>query len=79
MDLRKNVQFHTFLYGVRRNNIMKLSIIMPAYNAGKTISMAVNSVVEILSNDVELIIVDDGSTDDTAEICSIYQEKYQTI
>lgn len=58
---------------------MKLSIIMPAYNAGKTISMAVNSVAKILSNDVELIIVDDGSTDDTAEICSIYQEKYQTI
>lgn len=58
---------------------MKLSIIMPAYNAGTTISMAVNSVTEILGDDVELIIVDDGSIDDTAEICSIYQEKYQTI
>lgn len=58
---------------------MKLSVIMPAYNARKTIRMAVNSVIKILNNEVELIIVDDGSTDDTSEICSTYQEKYPTI
>ena len=57
----------------------KLSIIMPAYNAERTIRMAINSVTQILNNNVELIVVDDGSTDDTAVICSTYQEKYPSI
>lgn len=58
---------------------MKLSIIMPVYNAEKTIRMAINSVVGILNDSVELIIVDDGSTDTTSEICRAYKEKFLSI
>lgn len=42
---------------------MTISIITPVYNAGKVIGRAVQSIVPQLSDGVEWIIVDDGSTD----------------
>jgi teichuronic acid biosynthesis glycosyltransferase TuaG len=45
-----------------------VSIIMPAYNAERYISQAIQSVIEQTYTDWELIVVDDGSTDGTAEI-----------
>ncbi len=47
---------------------MKVSVIMPAYNAEKTISKSVESVLLQSYNDFELIIVNDGSTDGTEDI-----------
>lgn len=46
----------------------RISIIMPVYNAEKTIIRAVKSVINQTFKDYELIIINDGSTDDTAEI-----------
>ena len=43
----------------------KLSIILPTYNRGKFITTALSSIIEQTFSDWELIIVDDGSTDDT--------------
>ena len=45
-----------------------LSIIMPAYNEEKTVESVVLRVIEQVSCDFELIIVNDGSTDRTREI-----------
>ncbi len=48
------------------------SIIIPAYNSAKFIDCAINSVFEQSVNDWELIIVDDGSTDDTLSVLEKY-------
>ena len=44
----------------------KITLIMPAYNAAPYIERSVGSVLEQRHRDLELIVVDDGSTDDTA-------------
>ena len=44
------------------------SVIMPAYNSSQHISAAVESVLLQNEKDFELIIIDDGSSDDTYEI-----------
>jgi glycosyltransferase involved in cell wall biosynthesis len=43
------------------------SILMPAYNAGRTVGAAIESVLAQTRGDFELIVVNDGSTDDTAD------------
>ena len=58
---------------------MMLSIIMPAYNAEKTIDNSINSVAQILDDNVELIIIDDGSTDNTYDKCARYCRRYSSI
>jgi glycosyltransferase involved in cell wall biosynthesis len=45
-----------------------VTVLMPAYNAGKYIAEAIRSVLEQDFSDFELLIVDDGSVDDTREI-----------
>lgn len=47
----------------------KFTIIIPAYNAEKFIDIAINSVLRQTLNDWELIIVENGSTDNTTAIC----------
>ncbi|MGH1350278.1 MAG: glycosyltransferase family 2 protein [Methyloligellaceae bacterium] len=47
---------------------MKYSVVIPAYNAENTISEAVNSVLRQFVAPEEIIVVDDGSTDNTVRI-----------
>lgn len=46
-----------------------VSVVVPVYNAGKHLRRCVNSVLEQDLSDLELILVDDGSTDDSGMIC----------
>lgn len=56
-----------------------VSVITPAYNASKFISKTIDSVVKQTYKDIELIIVDDKSTDNTVEIIREYQKTYPFI
>jgi len=53
---------------------MKISIIIPAYNAGATLRDALDSVQAQNHAPYEVIVVDDGSTDETADIALSYEK-----
>lgn len=48
----------------------RVSIIMPTHNRGYCIARAIRSVLDQTMADLELIVVDDGSTDDTRDVVS---------
>ncbi|MGZ3239671.1 MAG: glycosyltransferase family 2 protein [Burkholderiaceae bacterium] len=50
------------------DNAYEVSVIIPAYNAAQTISRAIDSVRMQEMNSMEVIIVDDGSADDTYDV-----------
>ena len=56
-----------------------VSVITPVYNAERFILTAVESVMKQSYKNIEIILVDDCSTDKSAEIISSLQEKYQGI
>jgi glycosyltransferase involved in cell wall biosynthesis len=47
-----------------------ISVVVPAYNAGATLAATVQSIAEQVPAPMEIIVVDDGSTDDTADVAS---------
>ena len=55
----------------------KLSIIVPVYNAEKFIQKCVDSIVNQTYQNIELIISDDCSTDNTVELCQYWVEENQ--
>lgn len=54
---------------------MKVSVLMPAFNAERYISEAIESVLSQTHTDFELIIIDDGSTDNTLSVAESYAQK----
>ena len=56
-----------------------LSIIVPVYNAEQYIEACINSVIAQNSKELELLLIDDGSKDNSAEICLKYAREYSYI
>jgi glycosyltransferase involved in cell wall biosynthesis len=56
-----------------------VSIIIPAYNAELTLARAIDSVLAQTYSAVELLVVNDGSSDGTRQICEEYGEKIRYI
>ena len=56
-----------------------LSVIIPAYNVEKYLEKCVESVVNQTYKNIEIIIVDDGSRDNTPQICDELASKYKNI
>ena len=54
---------------------MLFSVVIPAYNREKEITRAVNSVLNQTCQDFEIIIVDDGSTDNTCDVIKSINDK----
>lgn len=51
-----------------------VSVIMPVYNTEKYVQTAINSVLAQTYTDFELIIIDDGSTDQSIEVCRQFRD-----
>lgn len=58
---------------------MKYSVIIPVYNVEKYINRCVKSILSQRYNDLEIILIDNGSTDRSGSICDIYANEYANI
>lgn len=59
--------------------IPQISIIIPVYNAEKYIKKCIDSILEQTLRNIEIILVNDGSTDKSEEICRAYEQKDNRI
>ena len=57
----------------------KISIITPVYNSEKYLEQCLNSLVSQTLKDIELILIDDGSTDSSPQICDRYADSDNRI
>jgi glycosyltransferase involved in cell wall biosynthesis len=58
---------------------VKLSVVIPAYNAARYIAEAMESVLAQIGNDAEVIVVDDASSDDTAALAESFGPQVRVI
>lgn len=63
----------------RENDLYKLSVIVPVYNTEKYLKDCLNSIVNQTYKNYEVLLVDDGSTDDSARICDEYRKNYSQV
>ena len=56
--------------------MVKVSIVMPVYNGYNFLERSIESVAKQTLKDVELICIDDGSTDKSLELLNKLSEKY---
>ena len=57
----------------------QISIIVPIYNGAKYINKCIEMIINQTFKDFELIIIDDGSTDNTSDMCNEYAKKDKRI
>ena len=60
-------------------NSKKLSVIVPVYNVERSLERCVDSILNQTAENLELILVDDGSTDSSGAMCDTYAKKYENI
>ena len=58
---------------------IKISIIRPMYNVDEYIDYTLDTLINQTLKDIEIILVDDGSTDNTKNIAYDYSAKYKYI
>lgn len=58
---------------------MKVTIIVPVYNTEKQLKNTLESLIKQTYSSIEILIINDGSTDSSEKIIKQYKEKYNNI
>lgn len=58
---------------------IRFSFIVPIYNKGRYISECIESIIRQRYEDIEVVLIDDGSTDGSGEICDSYKDNQRVI
>ena len=58
---------------------MRFSFIVPVYSTSKYLEKCMESLLCQKGADFEIVLIDDGSTDDSGELCDTYAEKYPEL
>ena len=58
---------------------MLISFVLPVYNVEKYLKRCIESIINDASDEIEIILVDDGSSDESGRICDLYSEKYSSV
>ncbi|MFB0947052.1 MAG: glycosyltransferase family A protein, partial [Spirosomataceae bacterium] len=61
------------------NSNLPVSVLIAAYNAEKYVAETINSVLQQTQQPTEIIVIDDGSTDDTKSILETFRDKIRII
>ena len=59
--------------------MVKLSIIMPVFNAAEYLEMSLNSIIQQTIDDYEVVIIDDGSTDNSKDIIGSFIKEHDNF
>ena len=60
-------------------NMIDVSVIIPVYNTEKYLAACIESILLQTNVSLEIILVNDGSSDSSGSICDAYAEKYSNI
>lgn len=53
-----------------------LSIVIPAYNAGRCLAQCLDSIEREADESIQVVVIDDGSTDDTSQVATAYHQQH---
>ena len=56
-----------------------ISVIVPVHNVEESLPRCINSILSSTYSDLEILLIENGSTDDSLKICNSYAEKYDNI
>ena len=61
------------------NEYPLISVLVPVYNVGQCLEKCLDSIIDQTYNNLQIILVDDGSTDGSGDICDAYHEKDKRV
>ena len=71
--------YHIIQYLIGGKEMKKISVIVPVYNVEQYLDRCVQSILNQSYGNLEIILVDDGSTDESGKICDKYSTDYEMI